>query len=104
MAAILNNIDDISEVTSIAQDLIGGPQKPLRTFSFTRNARKLHRLDGSENHSDSTDFVGREWSRAVVQSSNTWTSSSADVLSDHDDIEDRTDYLLEYNRLALKVS
>lgn len=41
--------------------------------------------------------------RRQINSSNTWTSSSGDMLSDQDDIEDRTPFIQEYNRLARKV-
>lgn len=40
-----------------------------------------------------------------VRSSATWTSTSGDlgVMSDTDEIRDRRDFVLEYNRLAQKV-
>jgi len=41
--------------------------------------------------------------RSAMQTSNTWTSSSGDVLSDHEENEDRTAFVEEYNRLAKKV-
>jgi len=105
MAAQLEVIDGICDDMSIAQNLIGGSKNPPGTFSFTRTTtQSRHKLDGPENHTDSTEFTGKEWSRIAIQSSNTWSSSSGDVLSHHDDIEDRTDFLLEFNRLALKVS
>lgn len=41
--------------------------------------------------------------RMAVQSSNTWTSSSGDAFSDHDHLENRTEFLDEFNWLAKKV-
>ena len=42
--------------------------------------------------------------RRNIQSSNTWTSSSGEILPERDDIEDRTAVVEEYNRLAKRVS
>jgi hypothetical protein len=46
-----------------------------------------------------------ERGRQAHRSSDTWTSSSGDlgILSDTDDIDDRADFIQEYNRLAQKV-
>lgn len=38
-----------------------------------------------------------------ARTSNTWTTSDGEVLSDHDEIEDRTLFIAEYNRLSQKV-
>jgi len=51
-------------------------------------------------------MVGREgYDRRAYRSSATWTSSSGDLglLSDTDEIDDRQDFVDEYNRLARKV-
>jgi hypothetical protein len=47
--------------------------------------------------------TGTGISRRAIQSSNTWTSSSGEILLEHDDIEDRSLFVEEYNRLAKKV-
>lgn len=58
---------------------------------------------GSNNATGSSEGNGENERRRQMASSNTWTSSSGDVLSDHDDIEDRGPFIQEYNRLARKV-
>lgn len=89
---IMDSIDDMS----IAHGLMAGPNKiPPRTVSFKRNTR-----GGTD---ESSELFGKDWSRLAINSSDTWTSSAGDVLSDREDVADRTDFLLEYNRLALKV-
>ena len=124
MAAQLNIIRGNCDDISIAQGLMGGPKIPQRKYSFTRityqqvdtpqtcdtyhdtpQSRNTHQqIDTSQNRTDSSDFIGNEWSRQELQSSNTWTSSSGDAMSDHVDIDDRSEYVLEYNRVAQKVS
>jgi hypothetical protein len=58
--------------------------------------------DGSR---DQTGFNNNDehQGRYARYSSNTWTDSSGGVLSDVDDVEDRSEYVEEYNRLAKKV-
>jgi hypothetical protein len=61
------------------------------------------------HHPSSNTFnpvsLGADRGREAYRSSDTWTSSSGDlgVLSDTDEIDDRGQFLQEYNRLALKV-
>lgn len=94
------NFDDIN----ILQGLMAGPQLLKRQFSFSRGFQRKAKAPGTGT--DGSDFIhGKEWNRTVIQSSNTWTSSSGgDALSDHGDVGDRTEFVLEYNRLASKVS
>jgi hypothetical protein len=93
--------DDIN----IAQGLLNEPKDPRHRSSMT--SINFTALDGSDDQAQ-TSLVpadghpgGRE--HRVMRSSNTWTSSSGDVLSDHDDVDDRTIFVHEYNRLARKV-
>lgn len=64
-------------------------------------------LDGSVAQDDSSDshrtapFEGRN--RRGFGTSNTWTSSSGEMLSEQDEIDDRMTFVQEYNRLAKKV-
>lgn len=88
----------------ITQNLLDGPNhlgKHLLVhhvpFSF----------DGSVAQDDSSDSQhnaphnGRN--RRGFGTSNTWTSSSGEMLSEQDEIDDRMAFVQEYNRLAKKV-
>ena len=61
-------------------------------------------LGGSDGATDARydDLDTHRKLRAHGSSSNTWTDSSGTVLSEVDDIEDRSDFVQEYNRLAKK--
>ncbi|CZT13719.1 uncharacterized protein RCO7_00680 [Rhynchosporium graminicola] len=89
---------------NIAVGLLSEPKDPRHRASFTGVSFIGH--DGSEPPPQQIDpqpggnQEGRL--RRAVHTSNTWTSSSGDVLSDHDDIDDRTFFVQEYNRLARK--
>lgn len=90
---------------NIAAGLLTEPKDPRHRSSFT--GISFVGLDGSDNLPQRSDgqlgghHEGR--SRRAVRTSNTWTSSSGDVLSDLDDVDDRTVFVQEYNRLARKV-
>ncbi|KAG4436805.1 hypothetical protein IFR05_007695 [Cadophora sp. M221] len=89
---------------NIAAGLLTEPKDPRHRSSFT--GISFVGLDGSDNPLQRSDgqpegqHEGR--SRRAVRTSNTWTSSSGDVLSDQDDVDDRTVFVQEYNRLARK--
>ncbi|PVH89508.1 hypothetical protein DL98DRAFT_647264 [Cadophora sp. DSE1049] len=89
---------------NIAAGLLTEPKDPRHRSSFT--GVSFVGFDGSDNPQQRLDGQpdghpdGR--SRRAVRTSNTWTSSSGDVLSDQDDIDDRTVFVQEYNRLARK--
>jgi len=98
-------IDIMSDDVSIAQGLLGQPHiPPRRKTSFTSTTRSAHNQDASSDFDENTSVRDDGRRRRAMQSSNTWTTSSGEILSDKDDIEDRTFFVLEYNRLATKVS
>jgi len=90
---------------NIAAGLLTEPKDPRHRSSFT--GVSFVGLDGSDNLQQRSDEQGdghpEGRARRAIRTSNTWTSSSGDVLSDHDDIDDRTVFVQEYNRLARKV-
>lgn len=86
---------------NIAAGLLTEPKDPRHRSSFT--GISFVGLDGSDDPQQRTDEQPEGRSRRAMRTSNTWTSSSGDVLSDHDDIDDRTVFVQEYNRLARKV-
>jgi hypothetical protein len=93
---------------TVAQELLSRPNHVRQRSTFTtRSSRSYYQFDGSDNQQQVAQLsadaypVGR--SRRAGYTSNTWTSSSGDVLSDQDEIDDRTFFVLEYNRLARKV-
>lgn len=97
--------EPIDDDRSIARELLHGAlyEKP----PLTRNAVSLQGLDGSRPRKSDILITsnsiqdGRAWRTA--RTSNTWTSSEGDVLEDQDEIDDRTVFIEEYNRLAKKV-
>jgi hypothetical protein len=107
MAHQLDIIDGISDDISIARGLLDTLERPLiplrRRTSFTDNSRGGNLPDGSNEHEESTATKDEGRRRRMIQSSNTWTTSSGEVLSDLDDVEDRVYFVQEYNRLAKKV-
>lgn len=73
-----------------------------RLESFHSRSNLLGGSDGAAEERYDVDDVRRK-RRSRWSSSNTWTDSSGGILSEVDDVEDRTEYLTEYNRLAEKV-
>ena len=96
-------LDIISDDMSITRGLLGRPDIPLRRMtSFISTSRSAHTREVSNEQDESGGLKdGRR--RRMIQSSNTWTVSSGEVFSEQDDVEDRTFFVLEYNRLAMKV-
>jgi len=85
---------------AITRELLHGPRVPERGSS----ARSSSGFTPSrQSRIESSAATTALQSRRAFRSSNTWTSSSAGLFSDQDDIEDRTYFLQEYNRLAGKV-
>lgn len=105
MAHRSNIVDGISDDISIAQGLLRRPRIPSRGTSSPRSpSHSLHyTVDGSNEAMRSLGSYDEHDRRAQLRSSNTWTSSSGEVLSDQDDVEDRSPFIQEYNRLAKKV-
>lgn len=103
MAHRLDIVDNTSDDISIAQGLLRRPRIPSRGTSDPMSPSLRHTGDGSNDASKSLAEYDERDNRRQMRSSNTWTSSSGDMLSDQDDIEDRGPYIQEYNRLARKV-
>jgi len=61
-------------------------------------------LDATDDESRSSNSNGEQTGQSVIQTSNTWTLSSGGVVSEPNDVDDRTEFVDEYNRLAVKVS
>jgi hypothetical protein len=88
---------------TIAEGLLNNSKVPQRTSSFT-GTRGLIRSTGQFRSSGAlADSSTNGNSRRVVRTSNTWTSSDGEILSDCDEIDDRTLFIQEFNRLARKV-
>jgi hypothetical protein len=91
--------DDIT----IAEGLLNNSKVPHRSSSFT-GIQGFTRSNGKFGSSAAlTEASTADISRRAVRTSNTWTSSSGDIVSDQDEIEDRTLFVQEFNRLAKKV-
>jgi hypothetical protein len=96
--------ETISDDMSIARELLQAGPHGRAPFPLTCQS-SLSFQDGTVH--DRSEIAGgiRSDARArrAIVTSNTWTSSDGDVLSDQDEIDDRTVYIQEYNRLAKKV-
>jgi len=91
----------------IAQGLLVGPRIPTRKYSLSQfvvgnNSRTLTcgSMDDKSASFESMDELPHQY---VIHTSNTWTSSSGEAPSDRDEIDLRSKFLDEYNRLANKV-
>ena len=96
-------LDGTFEDMAIAQELLNQPRIPRRQTSLTGflgNPQGLQIPHSQVEYDGSKDEKRSRW---ALQTSNTWTSSSGEVLSDHDEIEDRILFVAEYNRLSQKV-
>ncbi|KUJ21994.1 uncharacterized protein LY89DRAFT_778337 [Mollisia scopiformis] len=100
-----NGVQDPISIT-IAQELLNRPNHTRQRSAFTTASARSHQFDGTDNPQQAAEVLadpileGR--SRRAGHTSNTWTSSSGDVVSDQDEIDDRTFFVQEYNRLARK--
>jgi hypothetical protein len=88
---------------TIAEGLLNNSKVPHRTSSFTGTHRLSHSTGQFRSSVALTEASAGGISRRAGRTSNTWTSSDGDVLSDQDEVDDRTVFLQEFNRLARKV-
>jgi len=92
----------------IAQGLLICPRIPTRKYPVSQFVEKNNVIPSTSDTMDdncanleSTDELPQQ---QVIHTSNAWTSSSGDALSDLDDLDKRSEFLDEYNRLANKVN
>ena len=100
--------DSLLNDVTIAHRLLTKRSKgSQRITSLTNSASAYLHVAGWDGPSEESEpFEGTQTghrSRREAQTSNTWTSSSGEVFSEQDEVEDRTDFVQEYNRLANKV-
>jgi hypothetical protein len=100
--------DGTSEDMAIAQELLNKLRMPRSQTSLTGflSGPQGLQIPHSQLEYEMLQYDGlkeERKSRRAFQTSNTWTSSSGEVLSDYDEIEDRTLFVAEYNRLSQKV-
>ncbi|KAF7899755.1 hypothetical protein EAF00_004091 [Botryotinia globosa] len=93
--------------SSITQNLLRGQVIPMRRTSIRAlpsdpNISLALAGDGPSIVDEPADVVQRPRIRRGLCSSNTWTSSSAEGESENDDLDDRTHFIEEFNRLADK--
>ncbi|KAF7881650.1 uncharacterized protein EAF02_006338 [Botrytis sinoallii] len=93
--------------SSIAQNLLRGQVIPIRRASIRAlpsdpNISSVLAGDGPSIADEPSDVVQQPRIRRGLCSSNTWTSSSAGGESENDDLDDRTHFIEEFNRLADK--
>lgn len=94
--------------SSITQNLLRGQVIPMRRTSIRAlpsdpNISLALAGEGPSIADEPSDVVQRPRIRRGLCSSNTWTSSSAEGESENDDLDDRTHFIEEFNRLADKV-
>lgn len=95
-----------SEDQNIAQALLTTHKTHARQDSSTtsvslRNSDGVNRQSGHFNCPSILPLEGQI--RRGRRPSNTWTSSSGEVFSETDEVDDRSVFIHEYNRLAKKV-
>ena len=99
--------DEAFDDLVITQNLLDGSKNLERRISFHEVPAGVFSFDGSVGPDDSSDSQNRDpvggRNRRGFGTSNTWTSSSGEMLSEQDDIDHRLVYVQEYNRLATKV-
>jgi hypothetical protein len=95
--------DGSFEDMAIAQELLNQPRISRSQTTLTGFLSDPQGLQQSHSQIEYDGSKDGKRSRRALRTSNTWTSSSGEVLSDHDEIEDRTLFVAEYNRLAQKV-
>jgi len=103
MAPQSDVVGPIYDDMTIAEGLLNNSKVPYRSSSFT-GTQGFARSNGKFASSAAfTDASAGGISRRALRTSNTWTSSSGDILSDQDEVDDRTIFVQEFNRLARKV-
>jgi len=95
--------DGSFEDMAIAQELLNQPRILRSQTTLTGFLSGPQGLQIAHSQVEYDGLKDEKHSRQAMRTSNTWTSSSGEVLSDHDEIDDRTLFVGEYNRLALKV-
>jgi hypothetical protein len=60
-------------------------------------------LDGSNCAVEDADPAGTTSKPRTIQSSGAWTTLNGEAWSGQDEMDDREDFIQEYNRLATKV-
>jgi hypothetical protein len=106
MAERSNVLDSTSDDLTIAQGLLNNSRNLGRQTSLTDVPASLQVHGGSilqDESSGSLTAAPAEGSRRRVHTSNTWTSSSGEILSEQDEVNDRSEFIHEYNYLANKV-
>lgn len=100
-ASFGHNLDGsvATESIAVAKGLLRGPLVPARGSSARHSKESSNNVEARVPRRTFSDRPTRK----VLPSSNTWTSSSAECLEDHDIVDDRASYRQEYNRLAEKV-
>jgi hypothetical protein len=87
----------------IAQSLLRTPQMLHRSDSSNTTPPYNQVLDGSNCAVEDPDPEGTTNEPRTIRSRGTWTTLSREAWSDQDGIDDREDFIQEYNRLATKV-
>jgi hypothetical protein len=88
---------------TIAEGLLNNSKVPRRTSSFTGTLGLARSTSQTRGFAPFTDASAHGMSRRAGRTSNTWTESDGEILSDHDEVDDRTVFVQEFNRLAKKV-
>jgi hypothetical protein len=104
MAPQSSEFGPIYDDMTIAAGLLNNSKIPHRTSSFTGTQDLVRSTGQFRSAGELTDASAAGRSRRAVRTSNTWTSSDGGVLSDQDEVDDRTVFVQEFNRLARKVS
>ena len=94
----------ICDDMTIAEGLLNNSRVPQRTSSFTGTQGLVRSTEQFRSSAAVTDASRGGFPRRAIRTSNTWTSSDGDILSDQDEVDDRTVFVQEFNRLARKVS
>lgn len=104
IALLRDIIDTPLDDVAITKELLTRPKIPVRQTSFlgTSQEQQAYEDDSLLDGADEPQPTKRS-RRVIVQSSNTWTSASGELHSEHDEIDDRDAFVREYNRLARKV-
>jgi hypothetical protein len=88
---------------TIVEGLLNKSKVPNRTSSFTGTQVLSHSTGRFRSSVALTETSVGGVSRRAGRTSNTWTSSDGDVLSEKDEVDNRTVFFQEFNRLAKKV-
>ena len=102
-----SNISTALDDVTIAQALLNSSVQSAAQFSGTGTSKTFGGHVSSPRRDQGRISIAREYTdgrpRRGFQTSNTWTSSDGEVPSEMDEIDDRTLFVQEYNRLAKRV-